>query len=228
MKPPAGLGRSKLDSLIRDRHSKALNRVKRSPCQKDWWASWNKKKPSPEPLCLSRRHWGIINIWLVTDACYRNRWEGMITGKKWAERRNLVRALKRPHLKGGQRKRHLCRKGRRDWRGLGRDGLHIIREANERGWVRGGRSSRISKLQTESASMSLLRGVVQIPFQTTLMNLAKVIWLKWQMQKSDSSGFKKKKKMRKRHNECRLSSRNLVVNERWVSMGSKQPCSVLF
>lgn len=64
--------------------------------------------------------------------------------------------------------------------------------------------------------MSLLRGVVQIPFQTTFDELGKgnfnevadaEVRLKWVL---------KKKKMRKRRNECRLSSRNLVVNERWV------------
>ena len=131
------------------------------------------------------------------------------------EKEPSVGPEKRPDLKGGQRKRHLCRKGRRDWRGMGkRCAAHYQKGKWER-LLRGGRSSQIKKLQM-SPPMSLLRGVVQIPFQTTFDELGKgnfnevadaEVRLKWVL---------KKKKMRKRRNECRLSSRNLVVNERWV------------
>lgn len=64
--------------------------------------------------------------------------------------------------------------------------------------------------------MSLLRGVVQIPFQTTFDELGKGNFQWSGRHRSQTQVGLKKKKMRKRHNECRLCSRNLVVNERWV------------
>lgn len=107
------------------------------------------------------------------------------------EKEPSVGPEKRPDLKGGQRKRHLCRKGRRDWRGMGkRCAAHYQKGKWER-LLRGGRSSQIKKLQM-SPPMSLLRGVVQIPFQTTFDELGKgnfnevadaEVRLKWVLKK---------------------------------------------
>lgn len=114
--------------------------------------------------------------------CCRNRQEGLIReragreqrkGIQWGLWENILNS-QRKYLKGGQRKRNLRRRGRRrDWRGRERSWTaHYQRSEGER-LLQGGRSSQeIPKLQT-SPWISLLSGVVEIPFKDVFDELGK-------------------------------------------------------
>lgn len=143
----------------------------------------------------------------------------MICQEEATERRqkNQRGPWKRPHLKGGQRRGTCVERKKRLGRFVGkRWAAHYQRGKWER-LVRGGRSSR-TKLQTTGPQCHYWGAcLILIPNyyldelgKGTLIEVADAeVRLKWGLER---------KKMRKRHNECRLSSRNPIECKKMVTI----------